>query len=204
MSKGPAPQLDYAEGSTRRLSTWARINVGLMCFAAVLALAAIFSTFELRGPWTFRGGARIHDNAVHCASNLRMIGQAILIYRNENAGVYPPDFAALIRDVDIGAESFICHSSNDTRAAPGQGLGAVLADFALPGHCSYIYCGAGLDAVSEQLTMIIAYEPLGHHDSGSNVLFADGHVEFISPIRMPGLIAQLEAGRNPPSPGILD
>ena len=38
--------------------------------------------------------ARETANRVKCASNLRQIGQAILLYSNENKGLYPRTLAA--------------------------------------------------------------------------------------------------------------
>ena len=42
----------------------------------------------------------------------------------------------------------------------------------------YVYLGAGLNMSKAQPDQPILYERLEHHHEGSNVLFADGHVEF--------------------------
>lgn len=94
--------------------------------------------------------ARETANRVKCASNLRQIGQAILLYANENKGNYPrgryvagsaPSASALtgtdsftvgtndiplamfllIRTQDITSEVFVCPSSNDEKDTFGGG-----------------------------------------------------------------------------------
>ena len=45
--------------------------------------------------------ARETANRVKCASNERQIGQAILLYSNDNKGKYPPDLGTLIKTQDI-------------------------------------------------------------------------------------------------------
>ena len=81
--------------------------------------------------------ARETANRVKCASNLRQIGQALLLYGNDNRGVYPPDFPPLLLTQDITAEVFVCPSTNTNRAdqnATVQQQAAVLHQ-----HCNYIY-----------------------------------------------------------------
>jgi prepilin-type processing-associated H-X9-DG protein len=46
---------------------------------------------------------------------------------------------------------------------------------------------------------ILAYEKLGNHESGANVLFGDGHVEWVDAVSGEVMIAGLQAGRNPPA-----
>ena len=49
------------------------------------------------------------------------------------------------------------------------------------GHLSYIYLGKEMNTKTISPDTIVAYEPLSNHGDGSNVLFGDGHVEFVSP-----------------------
>ena len=46
--------------------------------------------------------------------------------------------------------------------------------------------------------MVIAYEPLGHHGDATNFLYADGHTDFVRGPKARRIIAELEAGQNPP------
>jgi prepilin-type processing-associated H-X9-DG protein len=51
-----------------------------------------------------------------------------------------------------------------------------------------------------QMVIVSAYEPLSNHDGrGMNVLFGDGHVEWIESPVAEAVEAQLRAGHNPPA-----
>jgi prepilin-type processing-associated H-X9-DG protein len=67
-----------------------------------------------------------------------------------------------------------------------------------PMHISYIYCGAGFTSRGPA-NAVLAYEPLSNHDGdGTNVLYGDGHVSFLDRKETDYLIAELQAGHNPP------
>jgi prepilin-type processing-associated H-X9-DG protein len=140
--------------------------------------------------------ARETANRVKCASNMRQIGQALLLYGNDNRGVYPPDLPPLLLTQDITADVFVCPSSNDTRADQNttvQQQAAVLHQ-----HCSYKYLpGHNYNASADT---VIAYEPLTNHGGdGANFLHGDGHVSWESKQTAAAMIKSLEAGQNPPA-----
>jgi prepilin-type processing-associated H-X9-DG protein len=125
--------------------------------------------------------ARETANRVKCASNERQIGQAILLYSNDNKGNYPPDLGTLILTQDITAEQFICPSGNTSLPKDWQSLQPQQAAEWVNGNSDFIYAGQGLrnDAPAEQIVLL---EKLADHDrDGLNCLFGDGHVEFIQP-----------------------
>src|SRR3954469_22938177 len=74
--------------------------------------------------------ARETANRVKCASNLRQIGQAILLYSNENRGAYPRTVAAPAAGTQtpvwgtnpVGADPFV-GAGTGTTAAPGAATG---------------------------------------------------------------------------------
>jgi prepilin-type processing-associated H-X9-DG protein len=117
-------------------------------------------------------------NRVKCASNLRQIGQAIVLYTDAHGGDYPDSLATLLLNTDLTAECFFCPSSNDEKA-PGATPAEQAANLQSPGHLSYIYLGSGLTTTTATATTVVAYERLvDHSDDGTNILFGDGHVEW--------------------------
>jgi len=141
--------------------------------------------------------ARETANRVKCASNMRMIGTAMMLYANENRGMYPPKLEALILTQEIQSDAFTCPSSNDT-AAPGATPQAQAQTLSAGGHLSYVYVGQRMNTASPAYAVLL-YEPLSNHNKdGINVLFGDGHVEFISRSAAPQMIGELQQGLNPP------
>lgn len=128
---------------------------------------------------------------VKCGSNLRQIGQALTMHADEHGGKYPNDVAEFFGDgFDFYPSALVCPSSNDEPAI-GPTTQAVLADFATPHHCSYLYLGKGL---SQPLPSdrVIALEPLENHQGkGLNVLFGDMHVEWLDKAQADILLAKL-------------
>lgn len=141
--------------------------------------------------------ARETAQRVQCASNMRQIGMAILLYTNENRGEYPPKLEDLLLTQDINSLVFVCPSTNDT-AAPGATGPAQAPNLSTGGHLSYVYVGAGLTNSTSAETIIL-YEPMTNHGGdGMNVLYGDGHVEFQTQAEAARLITELNAGHNPP------
>jgi len=136
-------------------------------------------------------------NRVKCASNLRQIGQAISLYAQAHGGQYPSSLAVLLSVEDITAEVMICPSSNDEKPTAADTAGVVAeltaAETNAPGHThclSYVYAGQPLTQKTATETRIVAYEPLENHNGdGANVLFGDGHVEFVPKQSWPKIAA---------------
>ena len=143
--------------------------------------------------------ARETANRVKCASNMRQIGLALLQYANDHHGQYPPRLEELILDGNINSNVFVCPDSIDT-PAPGSTPQAQAAALSSGGHESYIYVPNLNSSVSAET--IVLYEPLSDHaGQGMNILFGDGHVEFDPNPSAGRMIAELQAGFNPPRRG---
>ncbi|MGA2497608.1 MAG: H-X9-DG-CTERM domain-containing protein [Tepidisphaeraceae bacterium] len=159
--------------------------MSLACFAVVLIAV--------------RPKARIQR--VQCAHQLRSIGQCLQLYANDNNGLLPPDLAVLIPTLDLSPEVLICPSSSDT---PAKGLTTQTTGqntVTLIGHCSYVYLGAGLNVKSLTPDHVLAYEILKNHENdGMNVLYGDGHVQWLPKPEALHLLAELKVGHNPPRP----
>jgi prepilin-type processing-associated H-X9-DG protein len=186
----PSLPLDYARlGSNPR-----PIAISIFLWT-VSGLVLIFLLISLLLPSI--NVSRPTANRVKCASNLRQIGQAILLYTNDYQGQYPNTFGDLLMTEDITSMVFVCPSSSDV-AAVGATTQAVVANLDTPGHCSYIFLGKGLTAKTVEPDMVIALEPLTNHGGdGTNVLFGDGHVEFFDKTQAAKIQAQIAAGTWP-------
>jgi prepilin-type processing-associated H-X9-DG protein len=170
--------------SGRRILVW---TVGIIVIGGMLVSVMLPSLCRAREP----------ANRIKCASNLRQIGQAIAIYAQDNGGQYPPSLAVLLAHEDITAGVMLCPSSNDEASSATDTAGAV-ADLAAAEtnaaghkHClSYIYTGRGLTVATASATSVVAYEPLGNHEGdGTNVLFGDGHVDWVNGREWPKVAA---------------
>ncbi len=116
-----------------------------------------------------------------------MIGQAMMSYASSHGHAYPPSFATLYMNGDIGSEFFVCPKTNH-RPARGPTTVAIAAKLAGPPNCSYIYLAAGMTDAAPA-SAILAYEPASNHDGCSNALFGDGHVEFLTPTELKTALA---------------
>ncbi len=131
-----------------------------------------------------------------CASNMHQIGLAILLYQNDNGGVYPPSFDEMLENEPITPAVFICPASNDT-AGQGATTQAVLADVHKPGHLSYVYIGQGLTDKTVTDDMVVLYEPLANHGGvGMNILFGDGSAQWFDATVGAKVIAAAGTGRR--------
>jgi len=123
--------------------------------------------------------ARDTANRMKCQSNEREIGQALLLYANDHQRNYPPNLGELIKTQDISADVFTCPSGN-TRIP--QTFKAMTKDewaAWVNEHSDYMYLGAG-KTYSAQQDVPMLYEKFSDHaNDGTNILFADGHVEFL-------------------------
>ena len=139
--------------------------------AGVLLLGSVFLPTLCR--------AREPANRVKCASNLKQIGQAMLLYANEHGNAYPDSFVTLLRTEDLVPEVLCCPSSNAEKAKSIESLTTQPSEQ----NCSYLYYGDGVrsDAPADA---VVAIDRLDDHDNdGANALFADGHVEFLATTR---------------------
>jgi hypothetical protein len=166
-----------------------RAWVGIIGGGVVVALAVLMMIGEpARQERRARG---------KCKSNLRQVGQGLQMYANANNGSYPASFAVLLGQIDLNSEVFVCPASNDEKAR-GETTEQTVAEFVKPGHCSYVYVGAGASA-SMPADFVVAYEPLEVHGGrGAHFLTRDGEVKWCDAQEAQNLIRQLKAGTNPP------
>jgi prepilin-type processing-associated H-X9-DG protein len=175
--------------SKRNLVLWLFIG-----FVALLCIGGLWlSPLRFNHPESGLG--------IKSAANLRSIGQAILMYCNDNNGEYPDSFQTLLISEDITSAIFLSPWTDDT-PADGPTAQATADQLTAGGHLSYIYLGRGLNAKTVTPETIVAYEPPppGHR---ANALFGDGHVDQIEAADLAKIIARANSGLRPvtmPSP----
>jgi len=150
-------------------------------------------------------------NRVRCASNMRQIGLAAIMWASMHGGQFPPDIDAIFEHGDLSPEVFVCPTTSDTPPA-GPTTQAALESLHQPGHLSYIYIGKGL-TVNSPADTVVLYEAPGNHargdmsvsspfqsrskTEGMNVLCADGHCEWLSTPEAEGILKQVVEGVFP-------
>jgi prepilin-type processing-associated H-X9-DG protein len=99
---------------------------------------------------------------VKSASQLRQIGQGLILYANDNKGSYPPDFATLRKTQDLTDEVF---KSPDGTAKNG------------PDYVYLVFPGMKNDVAADTAVAYDAAEL--EAGEGANFLYGDGHVDFL-------------------------
>ena len=113
-----------------------------------------------------------------CQSNLVQVGRAVVIYAEAHGGRYPDTLGDMLTTTDISPAAFVCPASADVPAI-GPTTRAVADNLTAGGHVSYVYVGRGLTTRTVTPSTVIAYEPLANHGDGGNVLYGDGHAEWL-------------------------
>ena len=134
--------------------------------------------------------AREQANAVKCAGSMRQIGMALHVYAEKNKGRFPDSVDALVKQGYLKAPVQGC----PTHGPAGGGGGGAGQTVTPPG---YVYIGKGLKDSSEASVVLLYEEPA--HNGGMNVLYSDGQVEYFGRDTAARLLADLQAGRNPPN-----
>jgi len=153
---------------TPRPLTQARRRLPIAAAVAVVLLVAIAGAYLVFDHAAER--AKRHA----CAKTLSSIGQAMLLYQQENRSEFPATLAVLLEPVGA-SELLVCPWSKNT----------------------HLYWAGGLKPGAPPDT-VIACEPVGSHPGGAHVLFADAHIEFVSNNKLKTIIAELQSGHNPP------
>lgn len=95
-----------------------------------------------------------------CPSSLSRIGMALLLYANDNGLRYPSDLNALVSTDGLPAEVLRCPKSS--------------------GKPAYIFVAGGMHLSDLDEFTVVCFEPQQNHEGdGSNVLYGDGHVNWV-------------------------
>jgi prepilin-type processing-associated H-X9-DG protein len=134
--------------------------------------------------------AREQANRVKSASNLRQIGLASLMYANtQKDGALPPDMATMLKQEDLSVYIFTNPRRNDG-VPPDIARGTQDQQAAwVDQNADYVYFGRGKKNTMGSDEVLAAEKPETLTD-GVNILFGDGHVEFIEMSRAVEMIAK--------------
>lgn len=169
----------------------------------VAAAGAVLIALLVLQVYRFKRGRDVEN----CAFCLHAIGLMVERYANANQGNCPPTFDELILSpavTDFNGDYFICPASADERLRGDSSDPAFRARLiqsvkspSPPYNVSYVYAGGGLKGIGAS-DAIVAYEPIGNHATGCNVLFGDGSVRLLETDRFHRVLAELQSGHNPP------
>jgi prepilin-type processing-associated H-X9-DG protein len=136
-----------------------------------------------------------HPTRIYCASNMKQIGLGAIMYANTNHGHFPDDLDTLVETEDLEPRVLMCPmTAQDVPVAPTTR--EVVAAMRKADLISYIYVGKGLTTDASADT-VVAYEKLTDHTDGMNVLFADGHIEYLEATEAKAVLNQTATGKLP-------
>ena len=121
--------------------------------------------------------AREQANRVKSASNLRQMGQGIQMFANENKGKFPKEIGQIPAAQDLTADVFV-NPRKGSSMPPQDAMAGEAAAKWVRQNSDYVYVGAGKD-YRMGADEVLAYEKPEGLSDGINVLFGDGHVEFL-------------------------
>ena len=105
---------------------------------------------------------------------MHQIGLAILLYNQDHAGSYPPTLDDLLRAEGLNAELARCTDDGAVNPPP-----------------MYVYLGRDLTSDTADFTTVVAYTPLPWAAGrGSDVLFGDGHLDWVWAADLPAVLAR--------------
>lgn len=140
--------------------------------------------------------ARETANRVKCASNMRQIGQAMQLYANEHKGKFPNDFGEMLLTQDVTIEVFTCPSSAANIPAEVRQMQPQQQAAWVNANAHYYYLGKGKNNAIDPSRVMIYEKEANHGGDGMNMLFGDGHAEFMSMPAAKKLLAEQGVGKG--------
>lgn len=126
------------------------------------------------------GRTTSHPPRLRCTANMRSLVNTLKNYASDHAGALPA------RLDDLAGNSISPNTLSRVRICTESKV-------------AYIYIGNGMNLNGLSKDTVLIYEPLGNHSPQSvNVAFPDGRVITYTGADAAKLIAELQAGHNPP------
>lgn len=141
-----------------------------------------------------------------CAGHLRELNLALMIYANDHDRKMPASLSELLsyRSADWTITSFSCPGV--LGGYPVKPVEETLLAQIVSGNTDYVYRGAGLELDSHDESVLMHDRLLNHSGDGEregiNVLFLNGRIEWLPLNEAKKVIAELDAGHNPPRAGM--
>ena len=142
-------------------------QVGSPGFLFVLALILIFTGINIY-PSLFRYPSQVRAVRVACAGNLKNIGLGLKMYAADHDAIYPRRLVDAGRYLAYQPALFVCPSSGTT-----TGRFETVDEW-----LDYVYVKGLAESVPPDSVLMYCH-PKNHGGVGGNVLFADGHVEWV-------------------------
>ncbi len=146
--------------------------------------------------------ARESARKTQCASNVRQIGMGLIMYANENNETFPSDITTVVgdeamRSLNLLYDTYVsdnrvfnCPSDTMVTAATNAGMSVSTANDSFDqDECSYGY--DWLHTLADDADVALAADrppaipsatasTANHNARGQNVVYVDGHVEFVN------------------------
>ncbi len=148
--------------------------------------------------------ARESARRTQCMSNIKQIGMGLIMYANENSETFPSDTAYsgaspamrglnLLYDTYVSDNKFFnCPSDTTVTGATNAGISVSTSggtEAFTKTQCSYGYDRSHTQADDADVALLADRPPdppsatantANHKDRGQNVVYVDGHVEFVT------------------------
>jgi prepilin-type N-terminal cleavage/methylation domain-containing protein/prepilin-type processing-associated H-X9-DG protein len=145
--------------------------------------------------------ARESARKTQCMSNVKQIGMGLIMYANENSETFPSSTASnpsmasinLLYDTYISDNKvFNCPSDTTVTAATNAGMSVSTSggsEYFTSAQCSYGYDRSHSQADDADVALLADRPPsspdattstTNHNGRGQNVVYVDGHVEFVN------------------------
>lgn len=159
--------------------------------------AAITPVHQKKYDELMAGVKRRRDELV-TADHLKQLGVAILLYSRDHNDNMPPDLASLLSK-SLGPGTFLAggattHPSADPAEQDDKHLAKWVGE-----NAQFIYLGAGRKFSQLPPSFVVLYLKPAAAPGGTSLLLDDGTVVKLAPEQSAPVVAELQAGHNPPA-----
>ncbi len=173
-----------------------KLNKGFTLIELLVVIAIIGILAGILLPVLSR--ARESARRTQCASNVKQIGMGLIMYANENSEAFPVSTTAPVAMTSLkllfpnyvsDPRMFNCPSDTSVTAATNADMNDTTGDAFDKDECSYGYDNTHTQADDADVAIAADRPPAAtsatansanHNGRGQNVVYIDGHVEFVN------------------------